>query len=141
MPDQEASEETKDEKVQVWAATSSPNDFLKRTEEVPGIPYEFVFHSDYLKLKDRLEAEVQKWVDENNLLHMDKSELLRDIATLKKEVEGLSLFYDRLILNFADMEKDLLQQLAAARKELEGLRSFKESVDEALNFGDGSYRP
>lgn len=29
----------------------------------------------------------------------------------------------------------------AERAELEGLRAFKRSVDEALNSGDGSYRP
>ena len=32
-------------------------------------------------------------------------------------------------------------RVEALRQEVEGLRAFKRSVDEALNSGDGSYRP
>lgn len=32
-------------------------------------------------------------------------------------------------------------ELKELRREVEGLRAFKRSVDEALNSGDGSYRP
>ena len=32
-------------------------------------------------------------------------------------------------------------ELAQARAELDGLRAWKRSVDEALNSGDGAYRP
>ena len=34
-----------------------------------------------------------------------------------------------------------LQREAALEIEVAGLRAFKASVDEALNMGDGSYRP
>ena len=37
--------------------------------------------------------------------------------------------------------KNLQRELAGAKAEIEGLRSFKRSVDEAMNSGDGSYRP
>jgi hypothetical protein len=35
----------------------------------------------------------------------------------------------------------LLNELANARVELEGFHAWKRSVDEALNSGDGVYRP
>jgi hypothetical protein len=37
-----------------------------------------------------------------------------------------------------DHVRDLLREAAY---EIEGLRAFKRGVDEALNSGDGSYRP
>lgn len=37
--------------------------------------------------------------------------------------------------------RQVVQAVASQRSELEGLRLFKRSVDEALNSGDGSYRP
>jgi hypothetical protein len=35
----------------------------------------------------------------------------------------------------------LESELAQVQEELEGLRAFKRSVEEALNSGDGAYRP
>jgi len=43
-----------------------------------------------------------------------------------------------LVEGIVAMERDNMDDL---RRELEGLRAFKRSVDEALNSGDGTYRP
>lgn len=41
----------------------------------------------------------------------------------------------------AEIARELERELTAMQRELESLRAFKRSVDEALNSGDGSYRP
>jgi len=49
---------------------------------------------------------------------------------------------DALRLEAAAREVAALQfELLQARTELDGLRSWKRSIDEALNSGDGAYRP
>ncbi len=46
------------------------------------------------------------------------------------------------LLNECQAERDTaLGERDALREELEGYRRFKQNVDEALNSGDGSYRP
>ena len=41
----------------------------------------------------------------------------------------------------ADFARQLERELAEAKREIESLRAFKRGVDEALNSGDGIYRP
>lgn len=51
---------------------------------------------------------------------------------------------DELWQNMVDgkvQELDLIYEVIYLRDRVEGLESFKRGVDEALNSGDGSYRP
>jgi len=45
-------------------------------------------------------------------------------------------------LNLASLKlSNAYDEISKLKKELESLRAFKHSVDEALNSGDGTYRP
>lgn len=58
---------------------------------------------------------------------------------------ALRLSADRVRLSGYEFSSSLMlkaaDELERLRREVEGLRAFKRSVDEALNSGNGSYRP
>ena len=49
--------------------------------------------------------------------------------------------YPGIVEKWAAQVAALESELAEAQTELEGFRAFKRGVDEALNSGDGAYRP
>ena len=65
---------------------------------------------------------------------------MRSCANLLSDGPGVP-WARSLLLKAAETFSALSRRLQGAEKELEGHRSFQRSVNEALNSGDGSYRP
>lgn len=62
-----------------------------------------------------------------------------EAALAEKDAEISRLKVD--VTRAENSEKDAWSQLAAARAEIESLKGLPPSVEEALNMGDGSYKP
>lgn len=58
---------------------------------------------------------------------------------IKMEYEGLVTYAG--LNGILSALKIAADEIVNLRREIEGYRIFKQSVDEALNRGDGSYRP
>ena len=72
-------------------------------------------------------GDYEKWVNYRDRLHEFARNLERELIACNAEWNER---YQRMLAT----EKEL-------RAEIRSLRGFKASVDEALNMGDGSYRP
>jgi len=75
-----------------------------------------------------------------------EADLARIIAQARNECDmglwenAVEILDERL--NLASIKlSNAYDEISKLKKELESLRAFKHSVDEALNSGDGAYRP
>jgi hypothetical protein len=67
---------------------------------------------------------------------------MRDRVYENEQAEALRLLICKMnLVEWRHLRTAALGRLDALVIELEGLQGFKRSVDEALNSGDGSYRP
>ncbi len=57
------------------------------------------------------------------------------------EFHSAGYFHPDAVVCSAKQAEALWRENAELRREVESLRAFKRGVDEALNSGDGSYRP
>jgi hypothetical protein len=76
---------------------------------------------------DAVLAAFIKWQTFFGDLHRD---LTRELGNAIRDRDGYRAAYEKAASRIVEQSK-----------EIEGLRAFKRSVDQALNSGDGSYRP
>lgn len=86
-------------------------------------------------LETKLRAAEQALQDERDSRARDK--VTHDLDLQGKMLEAAA---DRL-RKAEQAQKEAKERLAAANKELEGYRAYARGINEALNSGDGVYRP
>lgn len=85
-----------------------------------------------MNTRDKLQEAVRKW----------KRACRKDFGTVSRCAMDVCVAAENYLAKnqekLCDKQKQRIEEL---EKELEGLRGWKRSVDEALNSGDGTYRP
>lgn len=72
----------------------------------------------------------------------EEMDLVADtLETLTAAVSGMHKHMETLTSQFIALQQRVLMLETSLRDELKSLRSFERSVHEALNSGDGSYKP
>ena len=77
----------------------------------------------YREVVERHGIEVDRYTTEISRLRKQRDEVVEELAKQ------------------CDATMEAIKQIEKLQKELEGYRRYKENIDQALNTGDGVYRP
>jgi hypothetical protein len=126
--------ETQEEVSRVVDALADALAEKERMLAEPAPPYPYFWRT-------AIQREKTRW---HKLLCQIERELLPNLRTWKhrfKSTRGTVPVMAKRIKALETENASLLKRAEAAERECDGLRAFKNSADEALNSGDGVYRP